>query len=69
MSSLGARLAKLAVIWPREPCPLCRDRPAVLFAPDEDAPLPEVLPYGPCPGCGRLLYDVPILVGVAEDAI
>jgi hypothetical protein len=65
---IGRRLQALAKIWPVAPCHVCRERPAVFCIAHQDDLVPAFR-EGRCPECGRLLYSVPILVGVDCDAI
>jgi hypothetical protein len=60
------RLRRLQMIWPRRPCPECADLPAVVGVPDgeEEPEFPAK-----CPGCGRILPPVVLVIGVAKDAI
>jgi len=62
------RLSRLQTLWPVDPCPACAVRPAVVCIEGEEDPAPAY-PEGRCPACGRLLYSVPVLVGVDCDAI
>ena len=66
--SLSGRLGKLEILWPRQPCDACRERPAVVCIPDEDTPLPSY-PEGRCPRCGMMRTSVVVIIGVARDAI
>jgi hypothetical protein len=68
MKNVDARLDKLARVWPREPCPDCERRPAVVCVTDEDEPAP-CYPEGPCPVCGRMRSTVPVLVGIDCDRL
>jgi hypothetical protein len=56
------------MIWPREPCAACRERPAIQCVPNDETPAPRY-PEGVCRRCGRQLYTAPVLVGVDCDAI
>jgi hypothetical protein len=66
--TLQRRLKNLATIWPPAPCPACESRPALVCIPHEDDPVPDY-PEGRCPACGRLLYTVPVLIGVDCDEL
>jgi hypothetical protein len=62
------RLQNLTRLWPPDPCPDCRSRPAIVCIAHADDPAPDY-PEGRCPACGRILYSVPVLIGVDCDAI
>ncbi len=66
--SFAKRLQNLTRIWPPAPCRICQERPAVVYIDHEDDPVPDYS-QGRCPACGRILYSVPVLVGVDCDAI
>jgi hypothetical protein len=62
------RLQKLTRLWPPEPCPACMARPALVCVPNAETPTPN-FPEGVCRECGRILYTVPVLIGVDCDEI